>query len=37
MGGYLYFSILSYGGWLASNDGSSYIVLCTNDKVKGGG
>ena len=36
MGGYQYFTILNYGGWLASNDGPTPIVLCTNEQVKGG-
>ena len=30
-GGYLYFTILNYGGWLANNDGPTPIVLCTNE------
>ena len=36
MGGYQYFTILNYGGWLANNDGPTPIVLCTNEQVKGG-
>ena len=36
MGGYLYFTILNYGGWLASNDRPTPILLCTNEQVNGG-